>query len=194
MKELVIRPEKEADYNNICNLVAESFSSATHTDGDEHNLVDRIRKTDDYIPELSLVAVCDGRMVGYVMMSRIYVGCRIALALIPLAELPEFQNKGIGSCLVKEAHKSAVALGYGVSVILGVPAYYSRFGYANANAFGIKPPFEVQDDYFMACKLDDNFPTPSGIVEYSKAFGLYSSAGHSSEMPGFRVGQTNSAA
>lgn len=171
INDIIIRAEKETDYETVHNLVAESFSSATHTDGDEHNLVDRIRKTDEYIPELSLVAVYEDKIIGHIMMSKVYVSDQIGLALAPLAVLPEFQGSGVGISLVKEAHKRALKQGYGFSVVLGSPGYYSRFGYTAASAFGIKPTFEVSDEYFMVCKFDVNVLEP-GIVEYSKAFGL----------------------
>ena len=61
--------------------------------------------------------------------------------------------------------------GYGFSVVLGYPGYYSRFGYTAASEFGIKPTFEAPDEYFMVCKFDVNILEP-GIVGYSKAFGL----------------------
>ena len=169
---LSIRPEKTADFEAIRNLVANSFLSAEHTDGNEHNLIDRIRETDDYIPELSLVAERDGHIVGYVMMSRVYVGNKVALALAPLAVLPELQGQSIGSQLIKEAHKLASALGYGYSIVLGDPKYYSRFGYVTAFSYGIKAPFDVPNEYYMVCKFSDDVCIPSGIVEYSKAFGL----------------------
>ena len=172
MNDLKIRPELEPDYEVIRNIVAESFSSAPHTDGDEHNLIDRIRKTDDYIPELSLVAVYDGHIVGHIMMSRIYVEEREALALAPLAVLPKLQGKGVGSRLVKEAHKLAMTLGYEFSVVLGDPAYYSRFGYITASTFGVLAPFDVPEPYFMVSKLNQNTLIPTGIVKYSKAFDL----------------------
>lgn len=172
MNKLLIRPELETDYEVIRDIVAESFSSAPHTDGDEHNLIDRIRKTDDYIPGLSLVAVYDGHIVGHIMMSRIYVDDREALALAPLAVLPQFQGRGVGSRLVKEAHKLAMILGYEFSVVLGDPAYYSRFGYTTVSTFGVLAPFDVPESYFMVSKFNDNTLIPTGIVKYSKAFGL----------------------
>lgn len=57
MNDLVtIRQEEERDFDAIRNVVKAAFAGAEHTDGDEHNLVDRLRITDEYIPELSLVA------------------------------------------------------------------------------------------------------------------------------------------
>lgn len=54
----------------------------------------------------------------------------------------------------------------------GDPAYYSRFGYETTRPAGIRAPFEVDDKYFMYCKLDADADVHAGVVRYSEAFGL----------------------
>ena len=56
IETLVIRTERQCDFDEIRTLVKAAFAGAEHTDGDEHNLVDRLRCTDEYIPGLSFVA------------------------------------------------------------------------------------------------------------------------------------------
>lgn len=173
MNTISIRPERLADYDEIDVVVESAFAGAEHTDGDEHRLVRRLRESAEYIPELSLVAADgDGRVLGFLMMSEITVGAGKAVALAPLAVRPDCQRRGIGSRLIAAAHEAARELGYGVSVVLGEPAYYSRFGYVTARPAGIRAPFEVDDKYFMYCKLDAGADVPAGVVRYSEAFGL----------------------
>lgn len=173
MNTISIRQERSADYDEIERVVAAAFAGAEHTDGDEHRLVRRLRESAEYIPELALVASDgDGRVLGYLMMSKITVGASKAVALAPLAVRPGFQHQGIGSRLIAAAHEAARELGCGVSVVLGDPAYYSRFGYVTARPAGIRAPFEVDDKYFMYCKLDTGADVPAGVVRYSEAFGL----------------------
>ena len=93
---LVIRPEQECNFDEIREVVKTAFAGAEHTDGDEHNLIDRLRLTEEYIPDLSLIAEVDGRIVGYAMFSRICIGNTKAVALASLAVHPAFQNRGIG--------------------------------------------------------------------------------------------------
>ena len=132
----------------------------------------RLRDTNAYIPELSLVAEIHGIIVGHIMMTRLQIGNANELALAPLSVMPEYQRKGIGSRLVKVAHAEAAKMRFGYSVVLGDDRYYSRFGYRQASEFGILPPFEVESRFFMAKKLSDAAPFNNCIVKYASEFNL----------------------
>lgn len=167
---MIIRPEREIDFIEIQSLVKTAFAGTKHTDGDEHNLVNRLRGRDEYIPDLSLIAEVNGRIVGYAMFSRIHIGITEAIALAPLAVHPDFQNHGIGRALIEAGHRIALEGDYPCSVVLGSPEYYSKSGYLPASSFGIIAPFEIQPEFYMV------FPFKSellqGTVRYSQAFGL----------------------
>lgn len=165
---LVIRTECNDDFDEIRRIVKEAFAGAEHSDGDEHNLIDRLRKTHDYIPPLSLVAEINGAIVGYIMFSRIYIGGREALALAPLAVLPLFQNCGIGRALIEAGHRKAKEMGFCCSVVLGSPQYYAHNGCLPSIRFGITPPFEVPSRFYMVYPMAEDLPR--GEVRYSSAF------------------------
>ena len=167
-----IRQENEKDYKQIYNVVKTAFEKAEHSDGNEQDLVGNLRNGDGYIPELSLVAEIDGKIVGYIMFTKILISENEEIALAPLAVLPEYQKQGIGSNLIDYGHKIAKELGYHYSVVLGSEKYYPKFGYIPAINYGIKPPFDVSSNNFMAIKLNDNNAPVNGIVRYSKEFGI----------------------
>ena len=121
-------------------------------------------------PPLSLVAVEDGRVVGHILFTEIRIGDKTDLALAPLSVLPAYQRQGIGQALMARGHAEAARLGYGFSVVLGSPAYYSRAGYVPAARYGIRSPFDVPDEYFMALDLQGNSPDREGTVEYAPEF------------------------
>lgn len=171
MSETVrIRTERPCDFDEIRAVVKSAFAGAQHTDGDEHNLVDRLRCAEEYIPELSFVAEINGRIVGYAMFSQINIGASKAIALAPLAVLPVFQNRGIGRALIEAGHRKAKEGDYCCSVVLGSPEYYSRSGYLPASPFGIEAPFEVPPQYYMVFPFKPELP--HGTVRYSQAFVL----------------------
>lgn len=167
---LTIRQEREADFDTIRTIVKESFAEAEHTDVDEYRLIDRLRKTDDYIPELSLVAEINGKIVGHIMFSRIHIDNAEALALAPLAVHPEYQHRGIGKTLIRVGHHIAKKMGYCCSVVLGAPEYYTKSGYLTASSFGITAPFDIPPQFYMVYRLSSCIP--QGKVRYSDAFGL----------------------
>ena len=118
---MLIRQEKAEDYEAVYHVVQEAFRNAEYTDGNEQNLVVALRKSKAFIPELSLVAVEDQRVVGYILFTKAVVNGVQVLALAPLAVLPEYQNRGIGLDLIAEGHRAARSLGYGYLAVLGHP-------------------------------------------------------------------------
>lgn len=167
-----IRQERPADYAAVYQVVKEAFASAEQADGDEQDLVVRLRQSNAFIPELSLVAVEDGKIVGHILFTRAVVGGAAVLALAPLSVLPSYQNQGIGQALMREGHRVAQTLGYPYSVVLGHKAYYPKAGYVPASRYGIQAPFEVEDDCFMAVRLNETAGKLNGIMAYDAAFGI----------------------
>lgn len=175
--KLVIREEQVEDYRTIENLIISAFATMPFSDKKEHELVSRLRESTEYVPELSLVAIDSEskQIVGHILLST----CKIvnhnqsvqALALAPVSVHPEFQNKGVGSTLIKESLQKAKLLNYESVIVLGHPNYYPKFGFKKASLWNIKGPFEVPDELFMALELRENsLNSVSGKVEYSKAF------------------------
>ena len=167
-----IRKENKNDYNEVYNVIKKAFETAEHSDGNEQDLVVRLRKSKAFIPELSLVAVEENKIVGYILFTKIKIKDNIELALAPLAVLPEYQRKGIGKKLIETGHNIAKNLGYHYSIVLGSENYYSKMGYIPAIQYGIKAPFQVPDENFMAIKLNDTNIEIKGTVEYAKEFGI----------------------
>lgn len=169
---MIIRQEKIEDYDAVYHVIKDAFAAAEYTDGNEQNLVNELRKSNSFIPELSLVAVADEKVVGHILFTKTYVNGVEVLALAPLAVLPEYQNRGIGLDLIKQGHRIAHRLGYEYSVVLGHSKYYPKAGYIPASQYGIQAPFEVEDENFMAVSLSGNQKKLNGIIEYDKAFGI----------------------
>lgn len=169
---MVIRKEEAKDYGEVYSLVKRAFASAKHADGNEQDLVAALRMSEAYIPQLSLVAEADGKIVGHILFTKAEVGGAVVLALAPLSVLPEYQKQGVGIALIKEGHRIARELHYGYSIVLGSETYYPRAGYVPADSFGIKAPFDVPRENFMACKLIDSAPAIHGTVRYAREFGI----------------------
>lgn len=167
---LNIRAEAPGDEGAIYAVNQLAFSGEA-----EPRLVDAIRRSDCFIPALSLVAEEDGAVVGHILVSRVGVqtesGLAPALALAPLAVHPDRQNRGIGGALVRAALGRARALGHDLVIVLGHPGYYPRFGFRLASEFGLECPFPGANEAFMALALQTGErPRPRGLVAYPPAF------------------------
>ena len=169
---LKIRREQTGDYTKVYYLITEAFKTAEHSDGNEAELVNNLRKSPSFIPELSLVAQVNENIVGHILFTKAYVNKTTVLALAPLSVLPEYQNQGIGQALIRQGHKIAQKLGYQYSVVLGYAKYYSKTGYTTASQYGIKAPFEIPDENFMAICFDKQNNQLNGTLKYDDAFGI----------------------
>lgn len=113
---MFIRTEKPADYRSVYFVVKSAFDSAEQKDGNEQDLVNDLRKSTAFVPELSLVAEENGKIIGHIMFTKLKIGEAVILALAPLSVLPQYQRQGVGTALVNEGHKIAKDLGYSYSV------------------------------------------------------------------------------
>lgn len=173
--EITIRKEESKDYKTVFNLIENAFASEQISDHREQFLVERLRKSNAFIPELSLVAEIGGKIVGHILTTKLKIKNKTnefdSLALAPVSVLPEFQGRGIGGKLIIESHKTAKELGHKSIILLGHEKYYPKFGYKQADKFGIELPFEVPKENCMVIELVKNgLNGVSGMVEYSKEF------------------------
>ncbi|WP_323703442.1 N-acetyltransferase [Mammaliicoccus sp. Dog046] len=176
MTQLLIGTIVESEYDLAKEVVKEAFLNEEHTDGREHELIGKIRKSLEYNAELEVVAKTErGKILGHAMMSEVMVNSEeqsnVVLALAPVSVLPEYQKKGIGKALIEALEYRAYENGYIGVVVLGHAEYYQKLGYHKASEFGIEPPFDVPDENFMFKYLWDH-PTKEirGIVHYPEAF------------------------
>jgi putative acetyltransferase len=137
----------------------------------EARLVERLER--DGRVRVSLVARAAGDVVGHAMLSRADLVARgdswPALALAPVAVVPERQRRGIGSALVR----ACIALaGPRLPIfVIGAPAFYGRFGFEPAEPYGVTSRFEVPLGHFMV-RPGGAAPAPlPRLLDYPPAFG-----------------------
>jgi len=89
-----------------------------------------------------------------------------------MSVLPEFQNKGIGSMLVKEGLRIIRNMSYPFVIVLGHEMFYQRFGFQCASSYGLKCQWEnVPDDAFMVMIIDKLVMEGiSGVAKYRDEF------------------------
>ncbi|OHB56551.1 MAG: GNAT family N-acetyltransferase [Planctomycetes bacterium GWF2_50_10] len=157
---MIIREEAKEDFGQIYDLVKVAFETAKVSNGKEQDYVNQLRNSENYIPELALVAEENGKLIGQIMLTKMpIINGEIkheTLLLGPISVVLELRNKGIGSQLIKESFRRAKQLKYGSVVLVGDPAYYHRFGFRPSVDFNIKYAHFIPDENVMACELIPN--------------------------------------
>jgi putative acetyltransferase len=180
---MIVRAEEERDRKAVFDVNALAFGR-----DNEARLVESLRRSPAFIPELSLVALdrpaapdadpaaeAHPVVVGHVLFTKVAIrdGSRShdALALAPLAVLPSHQRRGFGAALVRRGLADARRFGHRAVIVVGHPEYYPRFGFVPAFPLGIRAPFDVSAASFMALALlPDALRGVRGEVEYPSEF------------------------
>ena len=166
-----IREENISDYSDVYNLNKVAFE-----EDEEAKLVDLLRKSSTFIPELSLVAIIYDNIVGHILFTKIKIiddkgNENESLALAPMAVSPKHQKSGIGGQLIKNGLDKAREMNFKSVIVLGHDKYYPKFGFEPTTKWGITAPYDVPTNVFMGLELvDGGLKNVSGIVQYSKEF------------------------
>ena len=162
-----IRPEITADHNAIRRVNRLTFGREA-----EARLVDALR-VGGYV-RVSLVAEQDGCVLAHILFSELQIladaDSVMALALAPMAVLPEFQRQGVGSALARRGLEKCRQLGYKIVVVVGHPRFYQRFGFSSKTANGLESSYTGEG--FMAVELEPaSLDGVKGRLKYPPPFG-----------------------
>lgn len=167
IKALIIRPETHRDYKDIISLILRSFREGTdYSDGtDIIALVEEIRDSDYYIPELSFVAELDGKIVGHFMFSHfplsktpqgVHGGANDTdiVMLAPVSVHADFLRQGIGSSMLKLGIEKVKEMGYKGITVEGNFNFYNKVGFRTSSEFGIFPTsgYPLTEPRCMMCR------------------------------------------
>ena len=161
----LIRNETSADFSAITEVTIAAFKTLEISRHTEQFIIEALRAAKALT--VSLVAEKDGRVIGHIAFSPVTLsdGTPNWYGLGPVSVLPECQQRGIGSALIKEGIARLKELGARGCCLVGHPEYYRRFGFRNIRGLvheGV--PAEV----FFAMSLDGY--VPQGIVEFHDGF------------------------
>ena len=165
---IVVRPEQGDDFEAVAVVVEAAFGDPLVA-----QLVENIRTSDRYVPELALVAVEEEKVVGHTMLSyATLVGDedQEVLQLSPVAVIPARQRDGIGGALIRAGIEGAKARHEPLVVVLGSPLYYQRFGFEPCRRYAIEPPEPEMEPAFMVLPLADFDKRYHGRVVFPPAF------------------------
>lgn len=162
-----VQKERKADFSQVDEVLYQAFKR-----DEEADLVRKLRKNGNYI---GLVALKEDKVVGHCFFSPAPIktssGLVDALALAPVAVLPSYQNRGVGTLLIHKGLKECKEEGISIVTVLGHPNYYPRFGFTSGYEKGINAPFEVPAEAFMVLELQEgSLASVKGVVQYPPEF------------------------
>jgi putative acetyltransferase len=163
--EILIRPERAEDNTAIHDIAKRAFAPMPYAAGDEQELIGKLREAGALA--LSLVAELDGVVVGQVTFSPAFAADGSAgwYALGPVSVEPELKHQGIGSQLINAGIAWLREQGAAGCVLVGNPAYYSRFGF---RPFPTLAPEGEPAEYFQILPL--SFGQPATVVGFHPLF------------------------
>jgi len=162
------RHEQAEDIEPIRRVLLDAFETDVEAD-----LVDRLRTSGALT--VSLVAVDGKEVVGHIAFSPVIIesdeGADDGLGLGPMAVVPERQREGIGSRLVEAGLEAVKDVGYDIVVVLGYPAFYTRFGFVPSVEHGIRCEYDAPEGAFMVAELRPGaLYGVSGMAKYRPEF------------------------
>jgi len=169
MGHIIVRPETAEDVRAIDVVNLSAFEGEV-----EARFVTAMRQLPTFVPELSLVAEFNGRIVGHILLSKVKLrredGEVDILVLGPMSVVPSQSHRGIGTELLQSAIDRAGALGYGAIVVVGYPEYYRRSGFQDAANWNMHYSLPVPEDVITAVELKPGTLGKGGSIAFPAHF------------------------
>lgn len=166
-QKITIRPEAHKDYKSIVSLILRSFQEGTdYSDGtDIIALVEEIRDSKFYIPELSFVAELDNQIVGHFLFSKFPLSPTREgghddktdagiVMLAPVCVHADYFRRGIGTAMLKMGIEKVREMGYKGITVEGNYRFYHQVGFRTSSEFGIYPTsgYPMTEPRCMMCQ------------------------------------------
>jgi putative acetyltransferase len=165
-----VEPERLNDRAMVYDIHRDAFPTLAEAD-----LVDRLRANGRAV--ISMVARDADRLVGHVLFSPVTThelagGAAVAhgLGCAPVAVLPAFQRRGIGTALMAAGLEQCRLKDTPFVVVLGDPAYYARFGFEPASQYRLESEYNAGDAFQVLLLKPDALPAQEGLVRYAEEF------------------------
>lgn len=162
---ITIRPETPADEDAIEQVTRRAFLSHPYSQQTEQFIIRALRA--EHALSVSFVAEDAGRVVGHIALSPVSIGEGVSgwYGLGPISVEPDLQRRGIGRALMEKGLAELRKIGANGCVLVGDPAFYIRFGFANNPALVLEG---VPQEFFLSLSLGTS--SAHGNVQFHPAF------------------------
>ena len=159
-------------------LVEQVFTE--HENADEgrlvRRLVEEIRSKKYYLPELELLMLEDGEVIGYVMFSRFHLEGKYddrLVILTPAAVRTSCQRQGISRELIEYGFKKATEMGFTAALVEGNPANYRARGFVTSANYGIVAGPNIHLPHVDCLMVKELVPGGLAGIQGEVDYGMY---------------------
>jgi putative acetyltransferase len=144
MVALYIRETSAADLNDVLLVEGAAFDGGEEVEFTRALLADPTAK-----PLISLMSFIEGEPAGHILFTAArLVNSEVAVSfLAPLAVIPKFQRRGVGSSLIKNGLERLSKSGVDLVFVVGHPQYYPRYGFTRADKLGFETPYPMSAEH-----------------------------------------------
>ena len=159
------RLERKEEYRQVEALVRESFWNVYRPGCVEHYLLHLLRGHSDFVPELDIVMVEDGKIIGQNVFVKTVIraddGRSIPIMTMgPVCVANELKRQGYGKLLLDYSLAKAAEAGCGALCFEGNIDFYGKSGFSFAENFGIRYhglPEGADASFFLCRELIDGY-------------------------------------
>ena len=162
---IAFRLERKEEYRQVEALVRESFWNVYRPGCVEHYLLHLLRGHSDFVPELDIVMVEDGKIIGQNVFVKTVIraddGRNIPIMTMgPVCVANELKRQGYGKMLLDYSLAKAAEAGCGALCFEGNIDFYGKSGFSFAENFGIRYhglPEGADASFFLCRELIDGY-------------------------------------
>lgn len=140
-----IRREEVKDYRKVEEVAREAFWNLYFPGAAEHVAINKLRRDNDFIPELTHIIELDNEIVGAIFYSKSKIVSENGteyetISFGPVFISPKMHRIGLGRKLITYSIGEAKKLGYKAITTLGYPYHYETYGFLGGKKYGISMP------------------------------------------------------
>lgn len=162
---IAFRLERKEEYRQVEALVRESFWNVYRPGCVEHYLLHLLRGHSDFVPELDIVMLEDGKIIGQNVFVKTVIraddGRSIPIMTMgPVCVANELKRQGYGKMLLDYSLAKAAEAGCGALCFEGNIDFYGKSGFSFAENFGIRYhglPEGADASFFLCRELIDGY-------------------------------------
>lgn len=162
---IAFRLERKEEYRQVEALVRESFWNVYRPGCVEHYLLHLLRGHGDFVPELDIVMLEDGKIIGQNVFVKTVIraddGRSIPIMTMgPVCVANELKRQGYGKMLLDYSLAKAAEAGCGALCFEGNIDFYGKSGFSFAENFGIRYhglPEGADASFFLCRELIDGY-------------------------------------